>query len=65
MRRICPHDYYTTLPHDLNKKNPPDLMNGPSKGHGKTMEVQVGKDQEMAQAEKDSHYKIRDGKKLN
>ena len=27
--------------------------------------VQVGKDQEKAQSEKDSHYKNRDGKKLN
>ena len=28
-------------------------------------EVQVGKDQEKAQSEKDSHFKNRGGKKLN
>ena len=31
----------------------------------KTKEVQVGKDQEKAQSEKDSHSKNRGGKKLN
>ena len=47
MRRMSPHHYstlYATLPHDLNKEKLLDLISGPSKGHDKTMEVQVGKD---------------------
>ena len=80
MRRACPHmifTLYTTLLHNLhcNKRKTSgfdsvDLQKG-IKNYGSLYlarndrKVQVGKDQEKAQSEKDSHSKNRGGKKPN
>ena len=67
---------YTTLPHNLIKEKLLDLIEWTFKRALKTMvhfiwhvmiekKVQVGKDQEKAQSEKDSHSKNRGGKKPN
>ena len=65
---------YTTLPHNLIKEKLLDLIEWTFKRALKTMvyfiwhvmtekKVQVGKDQEKAKSEKDSHSKNRGGKK--
>ena len=66
---------YTTLPHNLIKEKLLDLIEWTFKRALKNYgslylacndrKVQVGKDQEKAQSEKDSHSKNRGGKKPN